>query len=141
MFFSFWASGSSHKGPKSLSVLYPSFQPSFHSSIFPRVLLELCQFFLNFARTHLKLCVTAGFSGNFPKIRKIDQKMGQKHGFLNLLINFYCICSIMKTCIISCVPVKTPYLGKFQFLRYGPKCSQSIRLQNFFINHISRTNQ
>ena len=26
------------------------------------------------------------------------------------------------------------YLGKFWFLRYGPKCSWPIRLQDFFIN-------
>ena len=26
------------------------------------------------------------------------------------------------------------YLGKFWFLRYGPKCSWAIRLQNFSIN-------
>ena len=27
------------------------------------------------------------------------------------------------------------YLGKFWFLRYGPKCSWPIRLQDFSINH------
>ena len=27
------------------------------------------------------------------------------------------------------------YLGKFWFLRYGPKCSWPIRLQDFTINH------
>ena len=27
------------------------------------------------------------------------------------------------------------------FLRYGPKCSQPLRLQDFLINHISRTNK
>ena len=27
------------------------------------------------------------------------------------------------------------YLGKFWFLRYGPKCSWPIRLQDFFMNH------
>ena len=72
-------------------------------------------------------------------------KMGQKQGFLNILknfvINFYWICSIMKIYIICCVPAQIPYLGKFLFLRYGPKCSQPIRLQDFLINHISRTNQ
>ena len=30
----------------------------------------------------------------------------------------------MKTYIICCVPAQIPYLGKFLFLRYGPKCSQ-----------------
>ena len=45
----------------------------------------------------------------------------------------------MKIYIIYCVPTEIPYLGKFLFLKYGPKCSQPIRLQDFLINHISRT--
>ena len=32
-------------------------------------------------------------------------------------------------------------LGKFLFLRYGPKYSQPIKLQDFLVNHVSRTNQ
>ena len=71
-------------------------------------------------------------------------KIGQKQGFLNLLknlvIDFYWICSIMKTYIICCVPVQIPCLWEFFFVRYGPKCSQPTRLQDFLINHISRTN-
>ena len=47
----------------------------------------------------------------------------------------------MKTYVICSVPAQIPYLGKFLFLRYGPECSQPIRLQDFLINHISRTNQ
>ena len=46
-----------------------------------------------------------------------------------------------ETYIIWCVPAQIPHLGKISFLRYGPKCSQPIRLQDFLINHISRTNQ
>ena len=42
--------------------------------------------------------------------------------------------------IIYYVPAQIPYLGKFWFLRYGQKCSQPIRLQDFLINHFSRTN-
>ena len=76
-----------------------------------------------------------------PKIGK----MGQRQDFFNLLedlvINFYWMWSIMKMYIICCVPAQIPYLGKFLFLRYGPKCSQPIRLQYFLINCISRTNQ
>ena len=34
-----------------------------------------------------------------------------------------------------------PYLGRFLFHSYGPKCSQPIKLQGFFINHIPRTDQ
>ena len=71
--------------------------------------------------------------------------MGQKQGFLNLLknlvIKFCWICSMIKTYIICCVPAQLPCLGKFLFLRYGPKCYQPIRLQDIIINHISRKNQ
>ena len=52
--------------------------------------------------------------------------MSQKQDFLSLVINFYWICSIMKIYIICCVPGQVSYLGKFLFLRYGPKCSQPI---------------
>ena len=40
-----------------------------------------------------------------------------------------------------CVPVQIPYLAKYLFQRYGPKCSQPIRLQYFIINHISRMSE
>ena len=80
-----------------------------------------------------------------PQNWEKEPKMGQKNSFFNLLenlvINFYWIWSIMEIYIICCVPAQIPYLGKFLFLRYGPKCSQPIRLQDFLINHISRTNQ
>ena len=43
--------------------------------------------------------------------------MGQKQGFLNLLknlvINFYCICFMMKIYIICYVPAQISYLGYF----------------------------
>ena len=71
--------------------------------------------------------------------------MGQKHGFCslfkNLVINFYWIWSIMEFYIICCVPTQMSYLWKFLFLRYRPKCSQPIRLQDFLTKHISRKNQ
>ena len=35
----------------------------------------------------------------------------------------------------SCMLEQISYLGKFWFLRYGPKCSWPIRLQDFSINH------
>ena len=38
----------------------------------------------------------------------------------------------MKIYVICCVPAQIPYLGKILFLRYGPKCSQPIRLQDLF---------
>ena len=98
--------------------------------------------------TNMKLCVT---ELDFPEIWFLLQKLGngpkmdQKHGFLNLLknavIHFYWIWSIMKIYIICCVPAQISYLGKFWFMRYGPKYYQPIRLQDFLINSISRTNQ
>ena len=88
--------------------------------------------------SHVKLCVIEwDFLGKFflpPKLGR--PKMGQKQGFFNflenLVINFYWILSIMKIYIICCVP------AKFLLRRYGPKCSQPIRLQDSLINHISR---
>ena len=44
----------------------------------------------------------------------------------------------MEIYIICCVHAQIPFLGQFLFLKYGPKCSQPIRLQDFLINHISR---
>ena len=42
----------------------------------------------------------------------------------------------MKTYIICCVSIHNLCLIKMVFLRYGPKCSQPIRLQYFWINKI-----
>ena len=41
----------------------------------------------------------------------------------------------MKTFIICGVPAQIPYLGRFLFQRYGPKCSQPVRLQKFLSGH------
>ena len=97
---------------------------------------------------HMKLCLTEPDfpeKSFCPKNWENSPKIGQKHGFLNILknlvISFYWICSIMKIFIIYCVPAQIPYLKKFWFRRYGPKCSQPIRLLDFLINHVSRTNQ
>ena len=87
--------------------------------------------------THMTFCVT---EQDFPED---EPKMGQKQSFLNLfkslIISFYWIFSIMKIYLICCVLAQIPYLGKMLSLRYGPECSQAIRLQNFSIGHISRT--
>ena len=137
-------------GPVSPSAL-PTFHLSFH--LFGCFLGIVSLFFSKFlcgARNQYEVvCDRAGFSGKkifAPKIGKMNQKWA-KNSFVffyllkNLVINFYWICFIMKTYIVSCVPVQIPYLGKILFLRYGPKCSQPIRLQDFLINHISRKNQ
>ena len=92
--------------------------------------------------THMKLCVMTRFSRKkffCPK----NWENGPKIEFLNILknfvISFYWISSVMKIYVICCVPAQIPYLRRFWFLRYVPQCSHPIRLQNFRINHISRT--
>ena len=55
-----------------------------------------------------------------------------------MVINFDRICSVIKIYIICCIPAQIPYLGKTLFLRYRPKCSQSVRWQDFNINCFSR---
>ena len=50
------------------------------------------------------------------------------HFFINLVYNeslYYCN---------SCMFEQISYLRKFWFLRYGPKCSWPVRLQDFSIN-------
>ena len=37
--------------------------------------------------------------------------------------------------MIFAVSAQIPCWGKFFFLRYGPKCSQLIRLRDFLISH------
>ena len=74
-------------------------------------------------------------------------KIGQKQGFLNLLenlvINFYWIWSVMKIYIICFVPAQIPYLGKIFVPEIWAKIFSANQdgLQDFLINHISRTNQ
>ena len=97
--------------------------------------------------SHVKLCVREpDFLGKFflpPKLGKCIPN-GPKTCFFNLLenlvSNFYWIWSVMKVYIICCVPAQIPYLAKSFFLKYGPKYSQPLRLQDFLINHVSRTN-
>ena len=75
-----------------------------------------------------------------PKMRKIGQAQGSLnvweslvffsvlYFFINLVYNeslYYCNC---------CMLEQISYLGKFWFLRYGPKCSWASRLWDFSIN-------
>ena len=87
---------------------------------------------------HVLLHVTAiFFEKNLvaQKMGQMGQKWAKKLGFLNLLenlvINFFGIWYIMKDFTIFCILAQIPYYGKICFLRYGPKCSWSIRLQDF----------
>ena len=52
---------------------------------------------------------------------------------------FFSIWSIIKVYINCCMPEQISYLVKLWFLRYEPKCSWPIRLQDFYIKYISRT--
>ena len=62
-------------------------------------------------------------------------RMGQNMVFFNflknLIINVCWICS--KIYIMCSVPAQIPYLVKVLFMRYGAKCSQPMRLQDFLI--------
>ena len=108
----------------------------------------IISFFQNFGMVleiHTKLCRTEpDFPGKIfsPKNGEIKQKWSKellKH--LVIFIDFYWIFFVMKICFICCVSAQIPCLGKFLFVRFGPKFSQPIRLQDSLINHICRTNQ
>ena len=62
------------------------------------------------------------------------KKIGQTYSYLNVLenlANFFSIWPVLKVYIDFCMLGQISYLGKFWFLRYGPKCSCPIRLQDF----------
>ena len=120
-----------HFGPSAVAgiVLWSRVCPSFRASF--RAFSSNCiiNFFLNYDMvlgTHMKLCVTAGFSWKKILLQKLGKwtKNGSKTRFSE-----------------NCVLAQSPYSRKFWFLRYEPKCSQPIRLQDFLIKHISRSNQ
>ena len=95
---------------------------------------------------YMKLCMTARFSVKSffgQKIWKMDQKMGQNRvlwiysKIWSLIFTEFCNKNLY--CLLcSCTIL---YLGKYLFPRYGPISSQPIRLQDFLINYISRTNR
>ena len=136
---------------------------SFRSSVFPSILpsvllyvhflvvvsLVFSKFWHGARNPYEVVRDRARFSRKFCLPSKLGKwaKRGQKRffefieNFLNFTINLYWIRSIMKTYIFCSVPAQIPFLRKFWFMRFGPKCSQPIRLQEFLINHISRTNQ
>ena len=73
-------------------------------------------------------------------------KKEPKIDFLNLfkkktVFNFYWIWSIMKIYIIWCVSANNLSSVKILLLRYWARCFLPIRLQYFYKNQISRTNQ
>ena len=70
---------------------------------------------------------------NYPKNWENGSKIVFFKNLLeNLVINFFWIWSLMKVYIICCIPAQIRYLGKtIYFLKYRPKCSWPIRLQDF----------
>ena len=93
--------------------------------------------------THVVLCMTARFfeknvlpskRGKLARLRvlwvlkKVQFFFLVLYFFISLVYNeslYYCN---------SCMLEQISYLGKFWFLRYGPKCSWPIRLQDYSIN-------
>ena len=108
----FWIPGSSQK----VFLNYGIF-PSIRSPVFPsgRFLGNGSLVFLNFGMVLENCCLWHW------------QIFWKTIFFFNDFLNF-------------CVPAQIPYLGKILVRRYRPKCSQPIRLQDFWINHYSRTN-
>ena len=120
---------------------HPSFRPSFLPSVFHLsgrflgiVLLIFSKFWHETRHEVAWSCVwqnrTFQKKKFCPKNWENGPKMVQKQSFLkilkNLVTDFHWMW--MKNYIIGCVPAQIPYLGRFWFLRYGPKCSQPIRL-------------
>ena len=119
----------------------PSFRLSFCPSVCPSILLSVRPFFSIFWHGARNPYEVVHDRTRFSReIKENGPKMVQKQGLLNLLknlvINFYWIFSIMEICMICNVPAQISWLGKILFLRYWP-----VRLQDFLIDHISRTNQ
>ena len=88
---------------------------------------------------HIKLCVT---EPDFPEKLVLSQNLGKwnkngpKTGFFEFIERFghYFLLNLFyNENVYCCVPPQIPYLRKFLFLRYGPKYSQPIRLQDFLI--------
>ena len=69
------------------------------------------------------------------KKRWMLQKWGKwaKQGFLNLLENLviFFLNSVSNKSLYYLLYFQSPYFGKIWVLRYRPKCSMSIRLQDF----------
>ena len=117
-------------------VLWIQVCPFFRYEVF----LELAQsFFLELSRvfrTYVVLYMRElGFLEIFlpQKMGKMGQN-GPNTGFFEFIGKFsYCfwLWSIMKVYIICCILAKISYLAKIWFLRYRPKCSWPIRLQDF----------
>ena len=121
--YHFWTPGGNRKGliKQGLSVL----SSVLLSRRFLRIVSLFFSEFWRVARNPYEVVRDRnGFSGKkffAQKFGKMDQKWA-KNRVLNLLkdlvINFYWICSVMKT-YICCAPAQIPYLGKILFWDMG----------------------
>ena len=127
----YWTPCDSWKGPSILSSVLLSKR-------FLAIVLVFSEYWHSARNPYEVVCDWAEFSQKkffCPKIWENGPKMGQKQGFLNLskdlvfnfLLNlfynenlYYLLCSSTNPIFL--------FLGKFLFLRYGPKCSQLNRL-------------
>ena len=75
-----------------------------------------------------------------PKMEKIGQAQGSlnvQESSVFFLVLYFFISVVYNESLYYCnsfMLEQISYLGKFWFLRYGPKCSWPIRLQDFSIN-------
>ena len=92
--------------------------------------MKLCEIYLDFPENCVLIAKLGKWTKNRPKTRFFEFIKNFGDWFrLNLFYNenlYYLLCSCTN-----------PIFGKNVFLRYGPKCSQPIRLQEFLVNHIS----
>ena len=85
----------------------------------------------------------AEFSRKIHLCPKVDEKDGPKRGFFWIFWKIFVISfswkffSKMKTNIVD-ISLPIPYLAKFWFPSYGPKCSQPIKFQDSIKYNISR---
>ena len=80
----------------------------------------------------IMLCSQNGENRPSPGFFEYIEKFGFFSQFFIFFINLAYNESLY--CCNSCMLEQISYLGKFWFLRYYPKCSWPIRLQNFSIN-------
>ena len=130
MFFkcSFWNPGCGRKGPTNygLSVL-----PSFCPSVLPsRIFIGIWNSTWCWRSIWCCPWQTLFFREKIaPKMGQTGQKCFFFNLLENLVINFFGIWYIRE--FYCCILAQILYLWKMFFLRYGPKCSWPIRLQNF----------
>ena len=129
----FWTPRQQPEGSYKIGSAHLSFCPSVHLSgrFLWIVSLTFSKFWHGARNPYEVVLDRAGFSRKIYFLPKMDQKQGFLNLLENFVLNFFWIWSIKKFYNICCILAQIPYLGKFWFLRYGPKCSRPIRLHYF----------